>query len=88
MATEGDGASRMHWSTRLRVTSVACKRAMEDTLALLFSESYHYVRSQTEKMKQLKALVKFYQEPAHRKSEVCYQFSFTGADCHYQGQAA
>jgi hypothetical protein len=26
------------------VTSVACKRAMKDTLALLFAESYHLVR--------------------------------------------
>ena len=33
----------------------SCKRAMRDTLALLFSESFHFVRIQTEKMKQLKA---------------------------------
>ena len=37
------------------VTSAACKRAMKDTLGLLFSESFHYVRLQVEKMKQLKA---------------------------------
>jgi len=37
------------------VTSVGCKRAMRDTLALLFAESYHLVRFQHEKMKQLKA---------------------------------
>ena len=37
------------------VTSSACKRAMKDTLALLFTESFHFVRFQTEKVKQLKA---------------------------------
>ena len=37
------------------VTTGACKRAMKDTLALLFSESYQFVRFQAEKMKQLKA---------------------------------
>ena len=37
------------------VTSVACKRAMRETLALLFAESYHFVRFQNEKLKQLKA---------------------------------
>ena len=37
------------------VTSTVCKRAMKDTLGLLFSESFHYVRLQVEKMKQLKA---------------------------------
>ena len=37
------------------VTSVSCKRAMKDTLALLLAESYHFVRFQNEKMKQLKA---------------------------------
>jgi hypothetical protein len=37
------------------VTSTACKKAMKDTLALLFAESFHYVRFQTEKVKQLKA---------------------------------
>ena len=37
------------------VTLGSCKRAMRDTLALLFSESFHFVRLQTEKMKQLKA---------------------------------
>ena len=37
------------------VTSAARKRAMKDTLRLPFSESFHYVRLQVEKMKQLKA---------------------------------
>ena len=37
------------------VTSTACKKAMKDTLALLFAESFHFVRFQTEKVKQLKA---------------------------------
>ena len=37
------------------VTSALCKRAMKDTLAKLFAESYHFVRFQAEKMKQLKA---------------------------------
>ena len=37
------------------VTSATCKKAMKDTLALLFAESYHFVRFQAEKMKQLKA---------------------------------
>ena len=37
------------------VTSGSCKRVMRDTLALLFSESFHFLRFQTEKMKQLKA---------------------------------
>ena len=37
------------------VTSVACKHAMKDTLVLLFTEAYHFVRFQNEKMKQLKA---------------------------------
>jgi len=37
------------------VTSVLCKRAMKETLALLLAESYHFVRFQNEKMKQLKA---------------------------------
>ena len=37
------------------VTSALCKRAMKDTLAKLFAESYYFVRSQAEKMKQLKA---------------------------------
>jgi hypothetical protein len=37
------------------VTSVGCKRAMKDTLALLFAESYHLVRFQHDKMKQLTA---------------------------------
>ena len=37
------------------VTTTACKRAMKDTLSLLFAESYHLVRAQTEKLKQLKA---------------------------------
>lgn len=37
------------------VTTAACKRAMKDTLGLLFSESYHCVRLQVEKIKQLKA---------------------------------
>ena len=36
------------------VTSIVCKRAMKDTLALLFAESYHFVRFQAEKMRQLK----------------------------------
>ena len=37
------------------VTSTACKRAMRETLAVLFAESYHLVRFQHEKMKQLTA---------------------------------
>ena len=39
----------------INVTTAACKLAMKNTLVLLFSESFHYVRLQTEKMKQLKA---------------------------------
>ena len=39
----------------INVTTTACKLAMKNTLVLLFSESFHYVRLQTEKMKQLKA---------------------------------
>jgi hypothetical protein len=38
------------------VTTGLCKRSViKDTLAFLFAESYHLVRLQTEKMKQLKA---------------------------------
>ena len=37
------------------VTSAFCKRATKETLAKLFAESYYFVRSQAEKMKQLKA---------------------------------
>jgi hypothetical protein len=37
------------------VTSAACRHAMKETLVLLFTESYHLVRFQHEKMKQLKA---------------------------------
>ena len=39
----------------VNVTSAACKRATRETLALLFAESYHLVRFQNERMKQLKA---------------------------------
>ena len=39
----------------LNVTSAACKRATRETLALLFAESYHFVRFQNERMRQLKA---------------------------------
>ena len=39
----------------IEVTSSVCKRVMKDTLALLFSESYHFVRFQNVEMKQLKA---------------------------------
>ena len=42
-------------TTQVDVTSAASKRAMKDTLALLFTESFHFVRFQTEKLKQLKA---------------------------------
>ena len=42
------------------VTSGLCKRSvMKDTLALLFAESYHFVRFQTEKLKQLIAELSF-----------------------------
>ena len=37
------------------VTSARCKKALRDTLAVLFAESYKFVLSQTEQMKQLKA---------------------------------
>ena len=37
------------------VTTAACKHAMKESLAKLFSESYHLVRFQHERMKQLKA---------------------------------
>jgi molybdopterin-biosynthesis enzyme MoeA-like protein len=37
------------------VTSAACRHAMKETLVLLFTESYHLVRFQNERMKQLKA---------------------------------
>jgi hypothetical protein len=37
------------------VTSTGCKRIMKDNLVLLFAESFHFVRFQTEKLKQLKA---------------------------------
>ena len=40
------------------VTSVACKHAMKDTLVLLFTEAYHFVRFQNEKMKQFYFLFK------------------------------
>ena len=33
------------------VTSASCKPAMRDTLALLFAESYYFVRSQAENLK-------------------------------------
>ena len=39
----------------IEVTSTACKKAMKDTLALLFTEAFHFVRFQTEKVKELKA---------------------------------
>ena len=39
----------------LNVTSAACKRATREILALLFAESYHFVRFQNERMRQLKA---------------------------------
>ena len=49
------GMEKVGYTTPVDDTSGSCKRAMRDTLALLFSESYHFVRLQTEKMKQLKA---------------------------------
>jgi hypothetical protein len=42
-------------TAQVNVTSAACKRAMKDTLAMLFVESFHLVRFQHERMKQLKA---------------------------------
>ena len=45
----------VHSTPPIDMTSAVCKRAMKDTPALLFTESYHFVRLQTEKMKQLKA---------------------------------
>ena len=42
-------------SAPINVTSAECKRAMKDTLALLFTEAFHFVRFQAEKMKELKA---------------------------------
>ena len=33
----------------------ACKRTMKDTLALMFSKSYQFVRFQADKIEQLKA---------------------------------
>jgi hypothetical protein len=39
----------------IEVTSTACKKVMKDTLALLFTEAFHFVRFQTEKVKELKA---------------------------------
>ena len=42
-------------STPDDVTSAACKRAMKDSLAMLFAESFQFVRFQTEKLKKLKA---------------------------------
>ena len=49
------GMEKVGYTTPVDDTSGSCKRAMRDTLALLFTESYHFVRLQTEKMKQLKA---------------------------------
>ena len=49
------GMEQVGYTTPVDDTSGSCKRAMRDTLALLFTESYHFVRLQTEKMKQLKA---------------------------------
>ena len=42
-------------TTQVDVTTTASKHAMKDTLVLLFTESFHFVRAQTEKLKQLKA---------------------------------
>ena len=53
LATEGYGTNQLY--APIEVTSSVCKRAMKDTLALLFSESYHFVRFQNVEMKQLKA---------------------------------
>ena len=70
--TLSDGTSRVH-------CSVVRKRAMKDTLALLFSESFHFVKNET-----AEGWAELHQEPANRESDVGNQL--TRIDCRQQGQ--
>jgi hypothetical protein len=51
--TKSNAMEQVGCTARVDVTSVLRKRAMKDPLALLFGESYHFVRFQAEKLKQL-----------------------------------
>ena len=51
----GKAMEQLGCAAPIDVTSAACNRTIKSTLVQLLTESYHIVRIQNEKMKQLKA---------------------------------